>query len=589
MMHPSCLMRVEEYIKDKDEEVRKVIRNLCVTSSTNLRIPDLKKTCNPITDKAPEKCRIALLVFDNFRTYPDGDDNYGLSFLDSQSKISSLLLVGQNGSGKSTLYTALEKIYMGYSSYSKLLSSDPDSYLSFGFKKGTYGGNGIWKLSYSLEGEELKKQINQDTPECSPLTVPAFFCSDVDIHEMKNDGVLFFWILKQMGYGRLNESYQLIGELIIQLKEKLEKVNQGVVFSESECKDLQEALLLYDKDKDSKEVEDNSQKLTEVSSYHRLFEKRWSELTDIPSKTETEENVIIPGVTEDDINEKSKNRLEEKRQKLVGLYCALYNIVKDMTNTGQKLNELNQLFDNQKEMNNLQAIGLKNVDKDSIATNIKLLEDVEQVLNELRIQLVKQFILEYGDIVSHIMSYFSNHGEEYTFNSVDDIEHIKLEIHANLKSEYVTTPHEYFNEFRFKLYCVAMKMAISFYWILQHRISAPIVIDDVFNANDFENSIKLEQFAYFMKKAYNEHVLLKGFDRSLQLIMMTHDDLVLQSFKRGYTGLNYADIGTMKIDQFPLVTGRLYRLEEIDEIYKDSKEAEMLKKKNSYKSIYQNV
>lgn len=62
-----------------------------------------------------------------------------------------------------------------------------------------------------------------------------------------------------MGYGRLNESYQLIGELIIQLKEKLEKVNQGVVFSESECKDLQEALLLYDKDKDSKEVEDNSQ------------------------------------------------------------------------------------------------------------------------------------------------------------------------------------------------------------------------------------------------------------------------------------------------------------------------------------------
>lgn len=62
-----------------------------------------------------------------------------------------------------------------------------------------------------------------------------------------------------------------------------------------------------------------------------------------------------------------------------------------------------------------------------------MLEDVEQVLNELRIQLVKQFIQEYGDIVSDIMSYFSNHGEEYTFNSVDDIEHIKLEIHANLK------------------------------------------------------------------------------------------------------------------------------------------------------------
>lgn len=69
---------------------------------------------------------------------------------------------------------------------------------------------------------------------------------------------------------------------------------------------MQEALLLYDKDKDSKEVEDNSQKLSEVSSYHRLFEKRWSELTDIPSKTETEESVLISGVTEDGINENSK-------------------------------------------------------------------------------------------------------------------------------------------------------------------------------------------------------------------------------------------------------------------------------------------
>lgn len=48
--------------------------------------------------------------------------------------------------------------------------------------------------------------------------------------------------------------------------------------------------------------------------------------------------------------------------------------------------------------------------------------------------------------------------------------------------------------------------------------------------------------------------------------MMTHDDLVLQSLNEGTQGLNYADIGTMKMNQFPLVTGRLYRLEEIDEI-----------------------
>ena len=52
-----------------------------------------------------------------------------------------------------------------------------------------------------------------------------------------------------------------------------------------------------------------------------------------------------------------------------------------------------------------------------------------------------------------------------------------------------------------------MKIAIAYDWMLREKKALPIVIDDIFNASDFENSIKLEYFAYNIKKLYDDEFL----------------------------------------------------------------------------------
>lgn len=76
---------------------------------------------------------------------------------------------------------------------------------------------------------------------------------------------------------------------------------------------------------------------------------------------------------------------------------------------------------------------------------------------------------DYGNHMANLMSKFSNHNEIYEFTPMDNLENVVLSIHASLQGDYFTTPHEYFNEFRFKLYCVTMKIAIAYDWMLREK------------------------------------------------------------------------------------------------------------------------
>ena len=218
-----------------------------------------------------------------------------------------------------------------------------------------------------------------------------------------------------------------------------------------------------------------------------------------------------------------------------------------------------------------------------VESNIGLLEETGTILKDIQTLLVKDFLDRYGTGVLNILSDFSNHGEKYEFINTNNLSSLNVLITARSGGVYQTTPHLYFNEFRFKLYCVTMKIAIAYHWMVKNHVSVPIVIDDIFNASDFENSIKLEDYAYFIKKTYNDQVLKNGFEKELQLILLSHDQLVIESFRRGYIGLSLKDLHSMRNDDFPLIVGRIYRLEEIGE-YNSS-----LKNQNGYKSIYNSL
>ena len=140
---------------------------------------------------------------------------------------------------------------------------------------------------------------------------------------------------------------------------------------------------------------------------------------------------------------------------------------------------------------------------------------------------------------------------------------------VDVNGKFNTVPKEYFNTFRYKLFVQTMKMALAFNWMNETGIAAPIVIDDVFNASDFENSIKLESYIHFVKKIYRKICLDNDFQLHLQLIMLTHDDLVFNSVVNGYNKITTDNEKAENLpDMFPFLQGRLFKLEELDILFK---------------------
>lgn len=268
MMHPLCLKRLEKYLKSENDRVKNVVLNLCMSSSEPRRLADVDKPYQLMEDRTPVDSRIKWLAFDHFRTYPGGE--YGANF-QREDKISSLLLVGLNGSGKSTLYTALEKIYTGHSSYADQMSEKKDDYLTFGFATSKYPQEKVWKLGYRLSGSAKSNMMTPNSSQNSPIAVPAFFSSDIDVQNMKNKKSLFKWILEQMGFANLEQSLQWLKKLREPLVWQKDNLNSNRIFSTSEYQELLLAIIQYDSGRHKKEVEICKENVP--SETHELLKK----------------------------------------------------------------------------------------------------------------------------------------------------------------------------------------------------------------------------------------------------------------------------------------------------------------------------
>lgn len=591
-MHPSCLSKVADYVKERDEVVQNIILNLCTSSSTTIRLVDLKQTYETIQDDSPDDCRIKSLTFHNFRTYPSMGQDYGLSFVNSNSEISSMLLVGQNGSGKSTLYTAMERIYKGYSSYAMQMSKSADDYLTFGFATGRYPQDKIWRLVYHLSGKKNDDVLARSN-RILPLAVPAFFCSDVDIQKMKNSRKLFLWILEQMGFAKLQNCREDLLDMIKELMKQKDRIQNNNLFSSEEYQELLNAVIKYDAKTGLSEIETCKITVSDIEQSHLYFKENWAKLKFLHTMKQLngeyyqQEGDLIVDHSQDD----SANEFEKQSNVLLRLYAKLASIVEGHEGEDWKLEAISSLLEDKKIVEgngNVSQFHLADID-----SNLKLLDEADQQIKSLQIEIVSKFIESYGESITNIMSQFSNHNEAYNFISTNVIENLELEIHTKLKGDYKTIPHEYFNEFRFKLYCVALKISIAYYWMQQEKKSLPIVLDDIFNANDFENSLKLEHFSYIMKDIYQKNLLDKGFKYPLQLIMTSHDDLVIQSFRRGFVGIVYNAHQQAVQNKFPLIVGKLFRLDELDELDEleklESQKANNNAGNQTFKSIYRYV
>ena len=121
------------------------------------------------------------------------------------------------------------------------------------------------------------------------------------------------------------------------------------------------------------------------------------------------------------------------------------------------------------------------------------------------------------------------------------------------KERFDAPPRAYLNTFKFKLFCVAMKMACCCIAKKMYRSNYPLIIDDVFDASDFENRVMIRNFAAKLSRQHKH--LLPEKDYSLQIIFFTQDDLVASQMEKGLKDGLGAD---------NVILGRIFDYHEVD-------------------------
>ena len=87
----------------------------------------------------------------------------------------------------------------------------------------------------------------------------------------------------------------------------------------------------------------------------------------------------------------------------------------------------------------------------------------------------------------------------------------------------------------------------------KYDMIAPIIIDDVFTASDFDNTINIDLFFSQLFKSF-EKVVEKSVD-NLQIIMFTHDEVVLNGLKEVFQAKDASHV--------PYILGRLLDTKEL--------------------------
>lgn len=513
--------------------------------------------------------RICTLNFKNFRAFPG--DKYGISFSqnrgDGNNLACSLFLVGSNSNGKSTICDALEYAYTGdVAAVHRLKDVDLRKFLTYGFEEGSVKKEDV-ALTLRMVGDSEPSVIDLITP-IEPSCTSSCFCSDSDVEELERCEEDFGgYLLTQLGYGELAILRDKLTNSISKIKKDLDKVSSSA-FTEGELRkvidaylkvhyskgkkilvedllkrqnlsELVEDIYTYLKDVQAPEKKDSANsrdRLGDIRSAFKqipkdYFVEEWNQLINniIADEQNSIKNVrqFLSGFSANKNVESSDGKkvapVESSMEKLRRLYERLGKVLADTDGLGVIYNELANanyggladVRSNQEELQRLRGY----------VNNITRLTDI---LREEEERICDIFYKVNHDYLKSVMDSFSRSTEKFSLGISGN--HLTAKITSTDNGGFHGTPKTYYNTFRFKLFVIALKISLAFLYMRTKKVVVPIVIDDVFNATDFDNSIKLERFVYQIYRTYEEIV---NSDIPLQLIVLSHDEMVMMAFRRG--------------------------------------------------------
>lgn len=512
--------------------------------------------------------RIRAIKFYNFRLFPspDKDDKpYGVDFT-KQGEPCSLFLVGGNGTGKSSVYSALEIHYTKVCSHAKEMGCDIPEYLTFGMENiegVTKDDVSLGVIRQDLKGEDhVYNELKQKFGDFQQICASSNFCSDYDTEQIKKNGkLLYSYILQQLGYKQFEDILKCISKISENLEEMVKSLQQNpekISSAEFNIVILNFLRSINDGDDDIKECDlyinpEEIKKQIEGVSPHlhdsKLFDEQWkiTRKARNASVHTSKPGIIVqtPPSSNDEYGKQvgTLSSLYYELRKILLLKKEMREDEKFRDETNLLLTLVESMIKRKRDLEDTeyrQIIDANNAN--DMFEKINILEKIKTLIVETQHQIVLEFQQTFQNEISDVLESFSEYGETYKVVVSSNSFNLDIIVPTE-KGIFHATPFHYFNSFRFKLFCITLKICLSLYWMKRNKTIVPFVIDDVFNANDFNNGLKLVQFVYNIYKWYDVKLQRAGNCKiPLQLIMLTHDDLMLSAFKKGFIYMSETDL-----------------------------------------------
>ena len=121
--------------------------------------------------------------------------------------------------------------------------------------------------------------------------------------------------------------------------------------------------------------------------------------------------------------------------------------------------------------------------------------------------------------------------------------------------------HKYFNTFRYRLFYLAIQAAINLAKMKREQFSFPMVLDDIFYANDYKNKRQLFHFFNVLKDEAKRLLPTLPF----QLIFFTHDDQLVSTLHRNNEWRQDLDVNFSRVidyDEFRQIESQYVKVSE---------------------------
>ena len=175
--------------------------------------------------------------------------------------------------------------------------------------------------------------------------------------------------------------------------------------------------------------------------------------------------------------------------------------------------------------------------RENLPNNIKALKNYIALIEDKLYETVKLEYVPYQEFIIRTMEKFKLSSEK--FKLFINFKNKKMELLLRNEAmedsaKEVYLPSHFYNAFRYKLFCLLLKIACGFAYMKKRNIRIPIILDDVFYGSDFYSRTHVRQFFEILMeqiKSLNEENKGTEEDKNnfIQIICFTHDEIILNA------------------------------------------------------------